>query len=425
MSHEGGPEQPQRTVAELLAKYGAESGNQPRRRRRRADDMSDTGAQQIIDRVLSESGEMQAIRDDMPPPERTSHRRGAERSGYHQPPEPRRRQPPPPGPGPGQSSQRMPRPLPPQPSQQMPRPSPGPGQQSSSRMPAMGRHTEPPPVRGGYPQPSGQLPRPQPPQRVPLPPPPPGGTRDRSGIRPRPDVDAPPPPPPMMGGPSAEATEELPRVPGRIPVDGSLGGRRPGPGTDSRTQISPVYPPRDPYADMPPDEDDYRNPYPDADPDGRYDTGERYDRYDADPYDSAADLRYQTGAFDDVLIEDDDRRGTLDTDDRDDLDELADLEDDDLDEDDDRERSPMVEWLVMIGQLALGVIGGAAVWLGFNWLWGFLPAAALVVALIVTTGLVLIVRKIRRAEDLQTTVLAVLVGLVVTVSPAALLLLNR
>ena len=79
----------------------------------------------------------------------------------------------------------------------------------------------------------------------------------------------------------------------------------------------------------------------------------------------------------------------------------------------------------MGGQLALGVIGGAAIWLGFNWLWGFMPAAALVVALAVIVGLVLIVRKIRRAEDLQTTFLAVLVGLVVTVSPAALLLLNK
>jgi hypothetical protein len=421
MSHEGGPEQPQRTVAELLAKYGAESGNQPRRRRRRADDVSDTGAQQIIERVLSESGEMQAIRDDMPPPERTSHRRGADRSGYQQAVEPpRRRQPPPPAPG-QQSSQHMSRPLPPQPSQQLPRPTPGPGQQST-RMPAMGRSVEPTtPVRGGYPpQPSQQLPRPQPPQRVPLPPPPPGSTRDRSGIRPRPDADGPPPPPPMMGGASAETTEEMPRVPGRVPVDGSMTGRRPGPGLDSRTQISPVYPPRDPYADMPPDEDDYRGSYPDADPDSRYDTG--YDtgerRYDADRYDSA-ERRYETGEYDDVLL-DDDRRGTLDDDD---LDELEDLEDDDLD--DDRQGSPMREWLVMIAQLALGVIGGAAVWLGFNWLWGFLPAAALVVALVVTTGLVLIVRKIRRAEDLQTTVLAVLVGLVVTVSPAALLLLDR
>ena len=52
MSHEGGAEQPQRTVAELLAKYGAESGERaPRRRRRRADDVSDTGAQAIIERV--------------------------------------------------------------------------------------------------------------------------------------------------------------------------------------------------------------------------------------------------------------------------------------------------------------------------------------------------------------------------------------
>src|SRR5262245_38906133 len=287
MSHEGGPEQPQRTVAELLAKYGAESGNnQPRRRRRRADDMTDTGAQQIIDRVMSESGEMQAIRDDMPPPERTSHRRGADRSGYHQQPEPRRRQPPPPAPG--QQSQRIPRSMPAQPSQQLPRPNPGPGpgQQSSSRMSAMGRQTEPPPVRGGGypPQQSGQLPRSQPSQRIPLPPPPPGGTRDRTGMRSRLDGDAPPaPPPPAMPAGSADTTEELPRVPGRVPVDGSMSGRRPGPGGDSRTQISPVYPPHDPYADMPPDEDDYhRNPYPPADPDNRYDTSERYgdERYD-------------------------------------------------------------------------------------------------------------------------------------------------
>jgi hypothetical protein len=36
-----------------------------------------------------------------------------------------------------------------------------------------------------------------------------------------------------------------------------------------------------------------------------------------------------------------------------------------------------------------------------------------------------IVRKIRRADDMQTTLLAVLVGLFVTVSPAALLLLSK
>lgn len=87
--------------------------------------------------------------------------------------------------------------------------------------------------------------------------------------------------------------------------------------------------------------------------------------------------------------------------------------------------SPARQWLSMAAQLALGVVGGAGVWLGFNWLWGKIPAAALVAAVVVIAGLVWIVRRIRRADDIQTTVLAVLVGLVVTVSPAALLLLSR
>ncbi|MCA1655086.1 MAG: hypothetical protein LC635_01155 [Pseudonocardiaceae bacterium] len=373
MSHEGGPEQTQRTVAELLAKYGAESGERaPRRRRRRADDVSDTGAQAIINRVMSESGEMPVIRDDMPPPERTSHRRGAD-TGFQRPVEPPRRR--------SQPSQPLPRPaqaLPPQPSQQLPRPpvpsGPPPGTPvgppSVGRLPAIARPSEPTtPVRGA-PRPS---PRPQPSQRMPVPPP--VGNRERSGIQPslRARLDettesAPPPPPPMPAPPVEPATEELPRVPGRVPVDGSLSGRRP---TDSRTRISPVYPaPRDPYGEP---EEDYRNPYPDADPD---------DRYESDRYGNHLDE------------EDLDR--DLDPDLDDDLDEL---EDDDLDAD--RERSAAREWLIMAGQLALGVIGGAGVWLGFNWLWGFLPQAALVVAL------------------------AVIVGLVVTVSPAALLLLNR
>jgi hypothetical protein len=410
MSHEGGPEQTQRTVAELLAKYGAESGERaPRRRRRRADDVSDTGAQAIIERVMSESGEMPVIRDDTPPPERTSHRRGPD-TGFQRPVEPpRRRQP--------QPSQQLPRPLPPQhsqpiqrpqPSQQLPTPQPGgPVGPPSVRMPAISRPSEPTtPVRGTQrplpPQHSQPIQRPQPSQRMPLPPP--GSTRDRSGVQPSPlrsrldGADVAPPPPPPMPVPQVEpTTEELPRVPGRIPVDGSSMGRRP-PGMDSRTRISqPAYPPpqHDPYGE--PAEDDYRTgtgAYPAADPDDRYDSAE----------------------YDNLLDED-----------RDDLDELDDLDDelDELTEDEDRDTSPAKEWATMAGQLALGVIGGAAVWLGFNWLWGFLPQAALVVALAVIVGLVLIVRKIRRAEDLQTTVLAVLVGLVVTVSPAALLLLNR
>jgi hypothetical protein len=89
------------------------------------------------------------------------------------------------------------------------------------------------------------------------------------------------------------------------------------------------------------------------------------------------------------------------------------------------ERSPAKQWAVLGGQLAAGVVAGAVAWLGFDWLWMKIPAAALICALGVIGALVWIIRKIRRADDMQTTVLAVLVGLIATVSPAALLLLSK
>lgn len=97
----------------------------------------------------------------------------------------------------------------------------------------------------------------------------------------------------------------------------------------------------------------------------------------------------------------------------------------DEEEVEEEERSTAGQWLTMLGQVGLGAIGGAAVFLGFSWLWGKWPAVALGAALVVIVGLVLVVRKLRHAEDLQTTVLAILAGLVVTVSPAALLLLRK
>jgi hypothetical protein len=102
-------------------------------------------------------------------------------------------------------------------------------------------------------------------------------------------------------------------------------------------------------------------------------------------------------------------------------------EHDDLAEpdEDEPERSTARQWLTMIAQVGVGAIGGAAVFLGFSWLWGKTPGVALAAALVVIVGLVLVVRKLRRAEDLQTTLLAILAGLVVTVSPAALLLLRK
>jgi hypothetical protein len=83
------------------------------------------------------------------------------------------------------------------------------------------------------------------------------------------------------------------------------------------------------------------------------------------------------------------------------------------------------EWALMVSQVGIGIAGGAVVWLICEWFWQRIPVVALIVALAVITGLVWVVRRIRCAEDLQTTVIAVLVGLFVTVSPAALLLVGR
>lgn len=85
----------------------------------------------------------------------------------------------------------------------------------------------------------------------------------------------------------------------------------------------------------------------------------------------------------------------------------------------------VVGWLKLIGQWLVGAVLGALLWVGFSWLWTNHPVVALIAAVLATVGLVLLVRAIRRSDDLQTTMLAVLVGLVVTISPAVLLLANR
>ncbi|MEU3273830.1 hypothetical protein ABZ639_23580 [Saccharomonospora sp. NPDC006951] len=177
-----------------------------------------------------------------------------------------------------------------------------------------------------------------------------------------------------------------------------------------------------PYAD--PYDDPYADSYDYAD---GYDSGyaEDAEGYDQD-YDREYDDEYERGprrthtedGVDADDAEDPDDAGGPDS-------AISAMDAVDDDEEDEEAGSPAKQWMALAGQLAAGVAGGAGVWLGFNWLWGQLPAAALAAALVVTIGLVWIVRKVRRAEDLQTTVLALLVGLVVTVSPAALLLVSR
>ncbi|HJP75980.1 MAG TPA: hypothetical protein VJ914_17055, partial [Pseudonocardiaceae bacterium] len=141
MSRESEPEQPQRTVAELLAEYGNSGDSAPRRRRRRAEDDEEvSGAQAIIDRVNSDSGVMRAIQQDpqtgepVPPVSSRSHRRL--RPVGQQPPGPQAQQPParqaPPPPA-QQAPQRAPQQPPQQqPPQQQPPRQPAPQQQPTA-----------------------------------------------------------------------------------------------------------------------------------------------------------------------------------------------------------------------------------------------------------------------------------------------------
>lgn len=90
-----------------------------------------------------------------------------------------------------------------------------------------------------------------------------------------------------------------------------------------------------------------------------------------------------------------------------------------------RTRSPATAWLMMVLQVIGGVIGGAALWVAFRYLWQELPPVALGAAVLITAGSVVLVRALRRSDDLRTSMFALLVGLIVTVSPAVLVLVNR
>jgi hypothetical protein len=431
MSHEGGPESTQqRTVAELLAMYGGESGEQaPRRRRRRSDDVSDTGAHKIIDRVNSESNKLSPIRDDQPPPTRTSHRQQR-----HAPPPPQQ---------PPVEPRQQPRAAVPPPTRQAPPPAARQHPPSLPKLPAI-THVEPtspvqPPrrVRRAAPppvpppqQPSGQFARPP-------------AADPTSGSFPRPPASDPnsgplarPPAADRNSGPMARppAADRNSGSFVRPPEPNSGSFVRPpvpDPNATADTFIRPPSPDLGPFARPPAQGSGYfAAPAPPKQPPredvteqmprvGPAPVGTRTGQHPVQPAGFGPQTQVTNGfgpdRYADEVDLDDGVRYPEEDDDfgRDDFD------------DEDAPASPGREWLVMVGQVALSVLGGAAVWLGFNWLWGRLPQAALVAALAVIVGLVWIVRKIRRADDLQTTGLAVLVGLFVTVSPAALLLLSK
>ncbi|GAB2824371.1 hypothetical protein [Lentzea nigeriaca] len=415
MSRESGSDQTQRTVAELLAQYGGSSEGAPRRRRRRAADDDDdvqqpeTAPQTIIERVLSDSGRLMAIRDDDAP----SGRRAAP-----EPPAPPVAKPPAPQPSPAERTAYQPKPPvapPPAGPPQVRRPGP-----PATPPPAAAEQTrQVPQVRD---QPSrADLPRPDAVSSrldsgAPPAPPTPSRTNITRPPKPVPPSVQMPTPAQKPGMPPREAmTEQLPRIPAKAPVDQIAALE-----TES-VLIVPPAPPKLP------------EPLPNNQPDAWFGDDEM-----AAQTDLAMPPMESTAAHPGPYVDDDDSQEyavyrpeddyLTDGEGSDEDEGPAGLDDsDEVEEEPEEEaqRSPAKEWLIMIGQLAVGVLGGAALWLAFNFLWRTQAVAALVVALAVTVGLVLLVRKIRRADDLQTTLLAILVGLIVTVSPAAMLLVKN
>ncbi|MCO1579301.1 hypothetical protein M8C13_26465 [Crossiella sp. SN42] len=355
----------QRTVADLLAQYGEGSGNAaPRRRRRRAEDANETAPQQIIDRINSDSGQMRALRDEQPPVE---------------------------------------------PPQAPPR---------AANVDAPSRRDLPSYDAPSYDTPSGRFARPATPTR-PVPP---------------------PAPPPVSAPDAAELTTEVPAITDEYPTLAEPPAAAPSPGTATsgrlpRPDVPPVPPkpaprakPRvqpDPVTEVLPVIDD---PQPAEDEKAQREQGEDwftdtgYQEVYTDEGEHTAQYQAVRAPETEPEAESEDEevrpaRGPAG------LDEDAEVPED-YDEDEEP-RSPAKEWLMMVVQLGGGVLGGAGLWLGFQWLWRAIPSITLFLALAVIGGMVWLVRKIRKADDLQTILLAVLVGLVVTVSPAALLLVGK
>jgi hypothetical protein len=95
------------------------------------------------------------------------------------------------------------------------------------------------------------------------------------------------------------------------------------------------------------------------------------------------------------------------------------------DEDAAAEEGSGQSWAPVLAQWIIGAIGGAALWVGFRYLWSSLLVVAIAAAILVTAGLVVVVRTVLHNSDLRTSVAAGAVGILLTVSPAVLVLLGR
>lgn len=83
---------------------------------------------------------------------------------------------------------------------------------------------------------------------------------------------------------------------------------------------------------------------------------------------------------------------------------------------------PHKQWIMLGAQSVGAALAGMLAFKGFEQLWALQPLAALALAVVVILGLVALVRILRRTDDILSTVIAVVVGVFVTLGPLAFLL---
>ncbi|WP_157183197.1 glycosyltransferase family 87 protein [Sciscionella marina] len=367
----------QRTVAELLAQHGGsqQQGEAARGRRRRAEDAAeDTAPQAIIDRVRGDTG------TNMSPVAHTA-------NGHPAPPQPRPQTQPQPNPQPSPQPQPKPKPSPqPQAQQQQAAGAPVPARpQSSGRLPVKPPTRAMPPVdepeqQAGFPEPPEYDDYSDPAKYTPPPPLPEDAPKpQRASMTAR-----------LAGAPPEPLTEQIQAIP-EAPLQG-----RP-----SAVESTGYYTPDFDDEDEEPGEQTAFHPVPDLEDDADEDYAEPADYDQSTHYDEPA--RYDESQY---------------------LDEDGYEPAEDEDYDYEEEPRGAREWLTLVGLIAAGVVGGGLVWLGFDWLWSYSKIIGVIAAIVVTLAIVFLVRKAWRAKDLQTTIFSVVVGLIVTATPALLLYLG-
>ena len=91
------------------------------------------------------------------------------------------------------------------------------------------------------------------------------------------------------------------------------------------------------------------------------------------------------------------------------------------DEESTSDRSPVLAWAQVAGEAIVGLAAGIGLFWGFTELWKWNVYFALVLAVVVIFGIVTLAHIVRRSRDLTTTLLAMGVGLIVTIGPLVLL----